>query len=256
MVKPYRVNVSAGKTRCAMKIRIIPLITAWAALTVLGAGSSQSASAEEGVALAIVYDTSGSMGDSVRDATGKMSPKYKIANRALESIARQLQAFAANSADGAPRKIQAGLFVFDGSGTREAVRFGNFDAAAIIAWAQQFSSPGSGTPLGTALQTASQAVLKSDLTRKHVLVITDGINTIGPDPAQTMPAIKKQADQKQANLGIHFVAFDVNAKVFDSVKKLGATVLGASNEKQLNSQLEVIMQRKILLEDEEPPKKN
>ncbi|MCX6904096.1 MAG: VWA domain-containing protein [Verrucomicrobia bacterium] len=211
-----------------MKIRIIPLITAWAVLTVLGAGSSQSASAEEGVALAIVYDTSGSMADPAPDGNGQKSPKYKIANRALESITRQLQAFAAKSADGAPRKIQVGLFTFNGSGT----------------------------PLGTALQTASQAVLKSDLSRKHVLVITDGINTLGPDPAQTMPGIKKQAEQQQANLGIHFVAFEVNAKVFDSVKKLGATVLGASNEKQLNSQLEVIMQRKILLEDEEPPKKN
>ena len=52
-----------------------------------------------------------------------------------------------------------------------------------------------------------------------------------------------------------FVAFDVDAKVFDSVKKLGATVVGASDEKQLDTQLEYILQRKILLEEEEPVKK-
>jgi len=47
----------------------------------------------------------------------------------------------------------------------------------------------------------------------------------------------------------------VNAKVFDGVKKLGATVLGASDESQLNSQLEFILQKRIRLEDEEPPTK-
>jgi hypothetical protein len=56
-------------------------------------------------------------------------------------------------------------------------------------------------------------------------------------------------------VSVHFVAFDVDAKVFDPVKKLGATVVGASDEKQLNTQLEYILQRKILLEEEEPVKK-
>ena len=47
----------------------------------------------------------------------------------------------------------------------------------------------------------------------------------------------------------------MDAKVFDPLKKLGATVVGAADEKQLNSQLEFILQKKILLEDEEPAKK-
>ena len=47
----------------------------------------------------------------------------------------------------------------------------------------------------------------------------------------------------------------LDAKVFDPLKKLGATVVGAADEKQLNSQLEFILQRKILLEDEELPRK-
>ena len=55
-------------------------------------------------------------------------------------------------------------------------------------------------------------------------------------------------------MAVHFVAFDVDAKVFEGVKKLGATVVEASNENQLNTQLEFILEKKILLEDEEPPK--
>ena len=71
----------------------------------------------------------------------------------------------------------------------------------------------------------------------------------------TMPKLKQQAAQEQASLSVPFVAFDVDAKVFEPVKKLGATVVGAADEKQLNTQLEFILQRKILLEDEEPPAK-
>ena len=98
-------------------------------------------------------------------------------------------------------------------------------------------------------------MLKSSLTRKHVLVITDGMNTIGPNPSTILDDLMKEAGQKQTGLSVHFVAFDVDAKVFEGVKKLGATVVSASNGRQLNTQLEFIMETKILLEAEEPPKK-
>ena len=213
------------------------------------------ATQDDGLALAIVYDTSGSMKEQVRDRNGKLTPKYVIANRALEAISNRIQTFATNATTGGPRTIHAGLFVFDGTGAKQAVKFGPFDASTFQNWAQRFSAPEGGTPLGNALTAASQAVLNSGLPRKHVLVITDGINTVGPDPAAVLPRLSQLAAQKQNHLSVHFVAFDVNAKVFDGVKKLGATVVGASDEAQLNSQLEFILQKKILLEDEEPPTK-
>jgi hypothetical protein len=70
-----------------------------------------------------------------------------------------------------------------------------------------------------------------------------------------LPRLKQQAEQKHSGLSVHFVAFDVAAKVFDAVKKQGATVVAASDEKQLDTQLQFILQKKILLEEEEPPKK-
>ena len=76
-----------------------------------------------------------------------------------------------------------------------------------------------------------------------------------PPPSAVMPKIQQQAGQQHTQLSVHFVAFDVDAKVFDAVKKLGANVVGAADEKQLNSQLEFILQKKILLEEEEPAKK-
>jgi hypothetical protein len=70
-----------------------------------------------------------------------------------------------------------------------------------------------------------------------------------------LPRLKQLAEQKHTGLSVHFVAFDVAAKEFAGVKKQGATVVAAADEKQLNSQLEFILAKKILLEDEEPPKK-
>jgi len=237
-------------------MKTIHLVTALGVLAAVSSTPVPAWAAEsDGVAVAIVYDTSGSMKEQVRDGAGNLTPKYVIANRALENIAARIQAFATNTTTGAPRNIQAGLFIFDGSHTKQAVKFGPFDAAAFKDWARKFSSPDGGTPLGNALAEAGKTVLNSGLTRKHVLIITDGNNTLGHTPAKTMPEVQQQAAAKQTAVSVHFVAFDVDAGVFSGVKKLGATVVGAADEIQLNKQLEFILEKKILLEDEEPPKK-
>ena len=131
---------------------------------------------------------------------------------------------------------------------------GPFDAGMLENFARDFSNPNGNTPLGNTLTAAVRAVLASPLSRKHVLVITDGMNTVGPAPAVVLPQLKRLAEQKGSAFSVHFVAFDVDAKVFDGVKKQGATVVGAADENQLNSQLQFILQRKILLEEEEPKK--
>jgi hypothetical protein len=237
-------------------MKIIPSLAMLAALVALEPITpALHAADEDGVAVAILYDTSGSMKEMVRNASGGSSPKYVIANRALIAIARQIQGFATNAATGTPRKIQAGLFIFDGDSAKEAVKFGPFNEAVFEGWAKSFSSPAGNTPLGNSLNLTARAVLNSGLTRKHVLVITDGMNTVGPAPSAVIPRLKQQAEQKQTLLSIHFVAFDVDAKVFDTVKKQGATVVAAADEKQLDAQLQFILQKKILLEEEEPPKK-
>src|SRR3989442_12428240 len=239
-----------------MKYRDVWQIGVLAALAMLGIGSPNLRAAEEdGVALAILYDTSGSMKDAVPDKDRKPAPKYLIANRALIAIAKQVQTFATNASSGAARRIDAGLFIFNSPGAREVVKFGPFDASAIENWARTFANPSGNTPLGNALNAAAQATLKSPLSRKHVLVITDGLSNTGPAPAAVMPKLKQQTEQEHTQLSVHFVAFDVDAKVFDPVKKLGATVVGAADETQLNSQLQFILQKKILLEEEEPAKK-
>ena len=229
----------------------------WFTLVALlgGANFPARAADEEGIALAILYDTSGSMKKPVRAGNGQMMPKYAIANRALEAIIQRIQNFATNTAGGPARKVHAGLFIFDGNGAKEAVPFGPFDPAAMLAFVRKFNTPTSGTPLGNAVEFASRSVLNSSLSSKHLLVVTDGENTIDPPPQATIPKINKAASAKNAVVFTHFVAFDVNANVFAPLKKLGVTVVGAADEKQLKSQLEFILEEKILLEKEPAPKK-
>jgi len=203
---------------------------------------------DDAVALGILYDTSGSMNDPVPDSHGASTPKYVIANRALLDVVKQIQTFTTNGTAGAPRRVDVGLYTFSQNGAQEVVPLGPFDAAAIQHWTTNFSKPSGGTPLGEALRTVSRSVLASPLPRKHVLIITDGINTVGPDPTAVMPALTRAADQKQTPLFVHFIAFDVDAKIFSGVKRQGASVASAADETQLNSQLDFILQNQILLE--------
>jgi hypothetical protein len=236
-------------------MKTIPMRAVLTALAAFAAGTTfLRAADDDGVALAIVYDTSGSMREAVRDSNGKPAAKYVIANRALVAVARQIQTARTNTASGTPRKIQTALFTFQGDRAKEVIKMGPFDAKAIQDFAEQFTNPTGGTPLGRALEAAAKAVQDSPLPHKHVLVITDGMSNQGPAPAAVMPDLLHRAGEKSGGLSIHFIAFDVAARVFDPVKKLGATVVGAADEKQLNTQLDYILQKKILLEEEDPPK--
>ena len=51
-------------------------------------------------------------------------------------------------------------------------------------------------------------------------------------------------------LSAGFVAFDVDVRAFAGVKKLGATLLSAAHESQLNDKPGFILEEKILLEKE------
>ena len=223
----------------------------WAATGLIAAQDTPSQRLEDGIALAFIYDNSGSMRETVPDGQGGQSRKEVIAKRALGGIIDRLQAFSAGSAGSEPRNLQTALVIFGDGHAAMALPLSKFNPAQLKRRLDRVESGGS-TPLGEALRLGSLTVLRSNLSRKHVLVITDGINTTGPDPVAVLPPLQKQAERQGSAFSVHFVAFDVEAKVFDPVKKLGVSVLGAADEKQLNTQLEFILEKKILLEREEP----
>src|SRR5437016_4576605 len=94
-------NPRVHRGRDMGSIRLIAGFGMLAAMTAVPI--SLTATHEDGVALAIVYDTSGSMKEPVRDRTGKLSPKYVIANRALEAVTTHNHPLATTPAVGGPR---------------------------------------------------------------------------------------------------------------------------------------------------------
>src|SRR5678816_144710 len=103
-------NIGTGRGgRMSKQVTSRVLILAVALVAFFCNQGASVAAEEEGIAVAIVYDTSGSMKETVRTATGGYSPKYRIANKALESIVQRIQSFATNTSGGTPRKIYCGL---------------------------------------------------------------------------------------------------------------------------------------------------
>jgi hypothetical protein len=229
----------------------------WLLTIVIGTSvTGFSVKADEGVALAIVYDTSGSMNDAVMGKAGRGESKDIIARRALDSLVTQLAAFVTNAPAGATRSLETSVYVFSSTGAKELVPPSSFDVTRAANWSKEIPKPSGGTPLGNAAQAGARTVMNSKFNRRHVLILTDGLNTVGPAPEALLAPLMKQAEKDGKTFFAHFVAFDVAAKQFDPVKKLGATVLGAANEVQLNSQISFILEEKILLEAEDPkPKK-
>src|SRR5882762_3152557 len=90
-----RTRVTGTGSNNTMRGQVMRRVLIWAALVAPFCSELPAANAEEdGIAVAIVYDTSGSMRQAVRAANNKMSPKYVIANRALASIIDRIQTFA------------------------------------------------------------------------------------------------------------------------------------------------------------------
>jgi len=248
--------VRGATRRLAQKMRItcgVPLSVAFLSLAVcLGCSKVPVPQEEPGLDVVIVYDTSGSMQDEVLDSTGVSLPKHVIGARALVNTIGLLEAYTPGNPP-TSREVRAGLVVFGGGRGVEAVRFGSLDADAFHRWVRDAPIPRGSTPLGRAIEKAARLVMSSPLKRNHILVITDGMNTSGPDPEEVIPQIEQDAKVANTTVGIHFVAFDIDASLFDEIKKHGVTVVAASDEIQLNEQLEFILEQKILLESEELP---
>jgi len=209
----------------------------------------------EGVAVEIVYDTSGSMGEKVLNSKGDPEPKYLIANRAILQVLYRLEDYSKSNPS---KTIEVGLITFNNGDPKEVGHYSNngvgkFTAYGIRKTILDFDNPGGGTPLGLSIDLAGDILLRSPLTHKHILMVTDGQNTVGPSPEAMLVDLQKKCKLRAEAIDTHMIGLDVSRGSFNAVKPLVATLVEASNEKQLGTQFDFILKQKILLEDEEPP---
>ena len=249
------------------------LVTASAFLGALTSAHAQAVSATapaqttapDAVAFAVVYDTSGSMGGTIPSLGGKPEAKYLIARRALASVATRLEKFTApasvsdpsvgssvpsaiNAAPTSVRSLDFGLYVFKIDEAATALPLAPFSAPALRTWLDTQGRPRDATPLGLTMQLAGQALLASPAPHKHLLVLTDGANSSGIEPEDALDLLQRESEKKQPPLFVHVIALGLKPSVFAALKKRGATLIGASDEKQLQTQLDFILENQILLE--------
>jgi hypothetical protein len=201
---------------------------------------------KEGLAAAIVIDVSGSMADSVAGRDGKREPKIEIARRAGRDLVNQFASYADDHKDEA---VQLGVYEFSRRrgepDCRPVVPMGPPDRDRAASAIDHLQADG-GTPIGQAMITAKRALDGTGLTRRHLLVITDGENTDGVAPDRVAVRIGKRPDAERP--AIYFVAFDVAASRFSGVRDAGGLVLSAANAKELNDTLDTLLRGKILVE--------
>jgi hypothetical protein len=233
------------------------LVTASALLGALTSANAQSTAASLAVAPAqtpspdaVAFATSGSMRGSIPSLGGNPEPKHLIARRALASVATRLEKFTAPPADPAtpPRSLAFGLYVFNIDKAAAVLPLAPFNATKLRNWIDSEGSPRDNTPLGLTMQLAGQALLASPAPHKHLLVLTDGANSSGIEPEDALDLLQRESEKKQTPLFVHVIALGIKPSVFAALKKRGATLIGASDEKQLQTQLDFILENQILLE--------
>lgn len=200
----------------------------------------------EGLAAAIVIDVSGSMKDAVRGESGRNERKIEIARRAARDLVEQFARYAEEHKD---EPVLLGIYEFsERSGeedTRPVVSMGVPDRSRAEAALAGLRAEG-GTPIGNAMIAAKRELDRTGLTRRHLLLVTDGENTDGFDPAKVAVAITRRPEAERPS--IYFVAFDIEASRFQGVRDAGGLVLAASNARELNDTLDSLLRGKILIE--------
>jgi Mg-chelatase subunit ChlD len=202
--------------------------------------------ARDGLAAAILIDVSGSMAAAVGGREGRSEPKIDIARRAALDLVNQFASYAQDHKD---EPVQLGLFEFSRrsgeADCRTILQMAAPDRDQAAAALERLRADG-GTPIGQAMIVAKRALDDTGLTRRHLLVVTDGENTDGVAPDRVATAIGKRPEAERPS--IYFVAFDVEASRFSRVREAGGLVLSAANAKELNDTLDTLLRGKILVE--------
>ena len=205
---------------------------------------AQVVAEREGLAAAILIDVSGSMDRGVGDESG--TPKIVSARRAAVDLVDQFARYAEEHKD---EPVLLGVFEFsDRSGqpdTREIIPMGPPDRARATQAINAMKANG-GTPIGGAMIAGKRALDATGLSRRHLLVITDGENTNGPAPDDVAAAISRRPAAERPS--VYFVAFDIAASRFNGVRDAGGLVLEAANARALNDTLDSLLRGKILIE--------
>lgn len=240
------VAVAVSRGGCSRRDRDEPRQSRSAQRVDAALAPSSSVEQREGLAAAILIDVSGSMRDNVGNRNSPAEPKIDIARRAAADLVDQFARYAEEHRD---EPVLLGLYEFSERqgqpDCRPIIAMSPPDRAAAKTALAEMRADG-GTPIGQAMITGKRELDATGLSRRHLLVVTDGENTDGYDPEEVAAAIARRPEAERPS--IYFVAFDIAASRFNGVRDAGALLLSAANARELNDTLDTLLRGKILIE--------
>ena len=197
----------------------------------------------DGLAAVVLVDVSGSMHDRI---AGEGRRKLEAAQQAARDLVGAFARYAAAHKD---QTVEVGVYEFSARSGEPAARpvvpIGPPNPVAAGRAIAAMKARG-GTPIGDAMVDARLALDRTGLARRHLLVVTDGENTDGYDPALVARVLEQQKDEQRASL--YFVAFDVDAQAFSGVKQAGSLLLSAKSGPELAATFDELLSDRILVE--------
>lgn len=203
-----------------------------------------------GISIVLAVDSSGSMEEP--PASGGQE-KYLQAAEALSTVVDYLGELAAARPD---MRLRVGVITFSDTVT-DILPLTSLDSQGIAALRQACAPenflPGGKTAIGLALERGTALLAQSGTIFTSLLVISDGENTIGPEPDTVMEAI--YANRNDQSLPddpvrtdtqlISIIGFDIDSPQFALLHELGARVSSASDRRELETSLRDILEADI-----------
>lgn len=167
----------------------------------------------EGIAVAMIFDTSGSMENNNRISSIKQAWKQVLAPKmaTYQNLNKNLDATLIKCGGEASILLPMMPFSLD-----------------INAKIDNLSAQGS-TPLGESLLLAYQEISKSTKNRKHIFILTDGEAT-GCDPKIIL---SEMANRGGKNVGLHLVGFNSQRSYYAAFEEYHCQVIMVENLNQL-----------------------
>lgn len=192
---------------------------------------------QHGIAVALLVDTSGSMGEY---PNGMQEAKSEVARHAIEEVFRVTDAFVEDH----KTPVYVSLWSFS-SDVVQVQELQPYDPEQLASQLDHLPYPNGRTAIGKAIQKAGADLYSSGYERQYLLVLTDGENTKGKSPEDGVEWLRSFNE----DAGIYFVAFDTDANSFEFLRELGnADVLEASDADTLQTALQTVYEKRILLE--------
>jgi hypothetical protein len=205
-----------------------------------------------GISVVLAVDVSGSMSEP--PASGG-PPKYFQAAEAFARVVDVLERIARESPAG--QSLKVGVLKFNEAVT-PVLPLTDLDEAGIerlrgIVQDPTTFNPEGSTAIGLALETSVEWLSQSGTILRSAIVVTDGDNKTGVDPAWVLSAVYNNRNSASGSAWpvltsstlVSFIGFDIDAGRFAPLEKYGARVTAAADQAQLATALSDLLEADI-----------